>query len=507
MTTEVEARMTRELRIVRQAVIAIWFALVAACSDNPTQPVPSGSLTVTPPTDTVATGDTVRLAATLKGAAGNVVTGRRIAWASHNLSVATVTGSGLVSGLDVGRATITATSEGNKDSAVVTVLPRVAFVTVTPDTASVIVGYTIQLHAIPKDAGGNVLSGLDVAWGSAHASIAMVSPSGLVTAVAETSYSGCVGPGCYYFFLNITAAIGGTSGTARIMVMPHVASVTVIPNAALLVAGSTVQLAATPKDARGYELTARPVTWGTDNPTAATVSNAGLVTAVSHGSATITATSEGTTGTAQMVLVRVTSVTVAPETITVVHGGSAQLTATLKDSAGSVLSYGPVTWSSSSGVASVAPVTDRIASATGVSTGTAAIRATSGAARDSATIVVLPPMSFAAVNVGATHTCAITAGGVAYCWGPNGVWLTETGTLLGTGSRTGPQLCPVPYNPSDSIACSTSPIAVSGGLTFAEVRPGPSHTCGLTTAGAAYCWGVEAAGALGIGAVARLDIF
>src|SRR2546427_5741376 len=199
MKRAVETTMARELRLVRKTIAPILVALVASCSESPTQPSPSGSLTVTPPADTVATGDTVRLAATLKDANGNVLTGHAITWASNNPSVALVSGSGLVSGVDVGRATIRATSEGKSDSAVVTVLPRVASVTVTPDTASVIVGYTIQLRATPKDAGGNVLSGLAVAWGSSNPSIAMASPTGLVTAVAETSYSGCVGPGRYYF--------------------------------------------------------------------------------------------------------------------------------------------------------------------------------------------------------------------------------------------------------------------------------------------------------------------
>jgi len=40
---------------------------------------------------------------------------------------------------------------------------------------------------------------------------------------------------------------------------------------------------------------------------------------------------------------------------------------------------------------------------------------------------------------------------------------------------------------------------VSGGLTFAAVSPGADHTCGVTPSGAAYCWGDNGSGELGNG--------
>src|SRR5437588_1545446 len=85
-----------------------------------------------------------------------------------------------------------------------------------------------------------------------------------------------------------------------------VATVTVAPATASVQVGLTVQLTATTKDANGNTLTGRTVTWSSGNTGVATVSSSGLVTGVAAGSATITATSEGQSGTSAI------TVTAAP---------------------------------------------------------------------------------------------------------------------------------------------------------------------------------------------------
>jgi hypothetical protein len=77
-----------------------------------------------------------------------------------------------------------------------------------------------------------------------------------------------------------------------------VATVTVSPAAASVQVGQTVQLTATPRDASGNPLSGRTITWASSAPGVATVSGAGVVTGVAAGAATITATSEGQSGTA-----------------------------------------------------------------------------------------------------------------------------------------------------------------------------------------------------------------
>src|SRR5256886_10181884 len=143
---------------------------------------PVAAVTVSPAAPTVQVGQTAQLTATPQDASGNPLTGRVITWQSSNGAVASVNGSGLVSGAATGTATITATSEGQSGTAVVTVsnVP-VASVTVTPAAASVPQGATVQLTATPRDANGTALTGRVVTWGGNHNPVATVSGSGLVT--------------------------------------------------------------------------------------------------------------------------------------------------------------------------------------------------------------------------------------------------------------------------------------------------------------------------------------
>ncbi len=92
--------------------------------------------------------------------------------------------------------------------------------------------------------------------------------------------------------------------------------------------------------------------------------------------------------------------------------------------------------------------------------------------------------SFTWIGAGDSHFCGLTVGGAAYCWGLD----------LGLGALGAPagEIC-------DTTPCSRVPIAVAGGFTFQAMSVGSNHTCGLTAAGQAYCWGWNYFGQLGIG--------
>src|SRR5213592_735706 len=92
--------------------------------------------------------------------------------------------------------------------------------------------------------------------------------------------------------------------------------------------------------------------------------------------------------------------------------------------------------------------------------------ATSSAFNISVVVVVAP----VTLSAGSDHTCGVAGSGAAYCWG------TNTYGGLGDGTYGNNRL---------------TPVAVSGGLTFAAVSGGALYTCGVTTSGAAYCWGLN----------------
>jgi hypothetical protein len=138
--------------------------------------------------------------------------------------------------------------------------------------------------------------------------------------------------------------------------------------------------------------------------------------------------------------------------------------------------------------------------------------------------------SFASIVSGNLVRCGIGGDGTAFCWGMN-----ENGVSLGTGSPAS-QPAPAPVagghrfariSAGDTrFACGTTvegeafcwgegsdgqlgngaigsgaraavPVAVAGGHRWKEVSAGLTHACGLTTTGAAYCWGNNSSTQLG----------
>lgn len=186
----------------------------------------SGTLAITPSLTPVATvslatasaalkGRTVQVVPTLKSASGASLTTdqRSLVWASMDTSVATVDANGVLRGVSVGSTTVTCIVENKVGILTVTVSQvGISSVKVSSDSVSIKVGATKQFTAQALDAANTVLNtteldGRSFVWSSNDNTVAAISASGLVTAVAAGSTT-------------ITVTVGGVSKTAIIVVVP-----------------------------------------------------------------------------------------------------------------------------------------------------------------------------------------------------------------------------------------------------------------------------------------------
>lgn len=445
---------------------------------------PVGSVVVSPVNATLSVNQTQQHAAAVKDSLGNTLVGRTVTWTSSAPGVATVSPAGLVTTVAPGSATITASSGGSSGTTFITVAAPVASVVVAPAAATLTAGQTQQLTATPRDAAGTVLTGRNVVWTSSTPAVATVSANGVVTAVGGGTSS-------------VTATVEGVSGTATITVPVPIGTLSVSPATTRMTPEQTTQLTANLKDAAGFTLVGRPITWVTSNAAVATVSQVGLVTAVTLGSATITATAEGKAGSSAVTVVGWKLVRAGGSTSCGLvsdgtaycwgNGGSGQL-----GDGGTGGRYEPFAVgggfkfdSMSVGDGTVCAL-DSSGKAYCWGSGTSGQLGNGAASSRGLPQAVSGSLLFKNVAVGlnapyfvayAGHVCGVASTGDAWCWGEGGYG------QLGNGS---------------SNENRSTPTAVLGGLKFSALATGYSHTCGLVS-GLAYCWGYNAFGQLGDG--------
>ncbi len=274
-------------------------------------------------------GSTQQFTATLKDAGGVTLTGRTVVWASSTPAVATVSASGLVTGIAAGSTTITATTEGKSATASITVTSTATKPGAVTDlkVASVTNNSVTLTFTEVNDGSGNPAS-YDIrgaagtfAWWSA-VSVSQGTCAAPVAGTAIGAKRSCTVLGlnaatAYQFqlvalrgTLNVNATFGalsnvasGTTVTGPGVPPPPppapVATVSVTPAAASVTVGGDggaggsfyAMPAGTCSSGRG-------VTWSSNALSVATVNVNGLATALVVGSAAITATSEGQSGTA-----------------------------------------------------------------------------------------------------------------------------------------------------------------------------------------------------------------
>lgn len=153
----------------------------------------------------------------------------------------------------------------------------VASVRITPAAPSLIVGQTLQLVATPLAASGSELGDRPVAWASGNTGRATVGIDGTVTALEQGEVA-------------ITATSEGVSATVTLSIGAVPAALLVVDIGTLVRnEGAVTPANAEVRSATGAVLEGRVVTWSSEDPTVATVTAEGLITAVSEGATRIIA--------------------------------------------------------------------------------------------------------------------------------------------------------------------------------------------------------------------------
>ncbi|MFL5381007.1 MAG: Ig-like domain-containing protein [Longimicrobiaceae bacterium] len=116
-------------------------------------PFPNGYIDVSPRADTMLAGGTQALTATVRSAVGSPIAGQTVTWGTGDGAVATVNGSGTVTGVGPGTVTITATSGVRSGTATIAVCPSLAvggvYVADMPAGSSFCLGGAAEFTLVP----------------------------------------------------------------------------------------------------------------------------------------------------------------------------------------------------------------------------------------------------------------------------------------------------------------------------------------------------------------------
>ena len=162
---------------------------LAACDSNSSAPTPTlTNLSVALAPATIASGSTAVANANGVDQFGNAIATGPVTWTSGNAAIATVTSSGLVTGVGAGSTQITATAGGKSAQAAITVtaVPLVlTTVTVNVPLTSITLGQTTTATASGADQNNAAIPTGTIVWTSSLPQVATVNPStGLITGVA-----------------------------------------------------------------------------------------------------------------------------------------------------------------------------------------------------------------------------------------------------------------------------------------------------------------------------------
>jgi uncharacterized protein YjdB len=378
------------------------------------------ALAITPYNPGIAKGETRQLTAMgaySDGTSRDLSTS--VTWTTNAPTVVTISGTGLLTGLNAGSATLTATSGIVSAQASVVVSPAsLQSLAITPSNASTTVGGTKAFTATGTFSDGTT-GAVAATWTSSTPTVASINASGLATGLAAGSTT-------------ITAAFGGATATTTLAVSgASLTSIQITPANPSVAQGSYKSLTATGtySDGSTANLT-NSATWSSAATATALVNAGGLVTGVAAGSTTITATSGVISGNATLTVttpITVSLIAVSPATASLPLNATQTFQAIVTWSDGTKLNMSyDVQWTSQD---NTILTIDNLGEATAHAAGSTQVIASYGGATGQATVTVTAP-SLSSITLD-PPTATLNVGG--------SVNLTSTGNFS-NGVST------VPYN-------------------------------------------------------------
>jgi uncharacterized protein YjdB len=399
-------------------ISAIWIfslasVLLVACSGVQNTPKGSGSPTLTkisvsPNAASVLVSATASLKAIATYSDGSTQDLTSSAqWGSSDSNVATVSPSGVVTGVAAGTAMIAAQTGGLSGSAALTVTgssgggggtgggggaaANLTSITIAPANPLIAINTVQQLTATGSYSDGSSadLTSL-VTWSSSPIGVATVNATGAVTGVAAGSAT-------------ITATLSNVSqSTTATVTAPTISAISVTPEGMTLPIGIGQQFTATAiySDGSSADLTSG-VIWTSSAPTVASIDSTGLASMLAPGTTTVTATVGSLTDSTSLTVVaaHLTSISVSPSTTSLALGTEQQFTATGTFDDGSTQVLPSVQWSSSAqNVLTVSSTGLGTAMVAGTSTVTATSGSISGTASVTVTSATLVSLAIAPAN-------------------------------------------------------------------------------------------------------------
>lgn len=270
------------------ASIAGYSVSVKVKVTDPLVPVTGVKLDRT--TAEMKTGDTLQLNATVEP---EDATSKDVTWTSSDKTIATVSTKGLVKALKAGKVTITVSANKKTATCEITITDfAVEGITLSADAITLTEGEDMTLTATvaPENATDKT-----VTWTSSDETVATVDQNGKVTAVKAGEAV-------------ITAKAGEKSATCKVTVEAaaiEVEEITIDLTDEIIKVGETLILTATVTPADATDVT---VTWSSSDESIATVDDKGVVTGVSMGQVTITATAGGKTAESKVTVQKSTAV-------------------------------------------------------------------------------------------------------------------------------------------------------------------------------------------------------